>query len=102
MPLGANAIRKGLGEETIAKIAPYMRKTVQYSLDNRKDALEYAKRFARDLPDDYIDRFVGMYVNPLTLHLGDEGKKSYQIFLDRAYQEKIIPNPVTMEFVDCG
>lgn len=102
LPLGANAIKKGLGDETIAKIAPVMRQTIEYSLGNRKEALAYAKNFARDLPDDYIDRFVGMYVNDLTLHLGDQGKKSYLLFLDRAFEEKIIPNKVELEFVECG
>ncbi|MDX9755198.1 MAG: MqnA/MqnD/SBP family protein [bacterium] len=102
LPLGANAIRKDLGEDTIANIAPVMRQTIEYSLNHRPEALAYAKTFARDLPDAYIDRFVGMYVNDLTLHLGDTGKKSYQLFLDRAYKEGIIPRKVELEFVDCG
>lgn len=102
LPLGANAIRKDLGEETIAQIAPYMRKTIEYSLANRKDALDYALTYAGEMPPDQADRFVGMYVNDLTLHLGYEGKKSYQLFLDRGCEEGIIPNRVEIEFVECG
>lgn len=102
LPLGANVIRKDLGDDIIPKVAPYMRKTIQYSMDHRQDALDYAKRFARDLPDEYIDRFVGMYVNNLTLHLGEQGKKSYQLFLDRAHEAGIIPHKTELEFVDCG
>jgi 1,4-dihydroxy-6-naphthoate synthase len=102
LPLGANAIKKSLGTNTIQKIAPFMRQTIEYSLANRQGALEYAKNYARDLPDAYIDKFVGMYVNELTLHLGDEGKKSYQLFLDRAHDAGLIPSKVELEFVDCG
>jgi predicted solute-binding protein len=43
-----------------------------------------------------------MYVNELTLHLGDNGKKSYQMFLERGYDEGIVPYKANLEFVDCG
>lgn len=102
LPLGANAIRKDMGEERIAQLAPFMRKTIEYSLANRSDALQYALQFARDLPQDSADQFVGMYVNDLTLHLGEGGKQSYQLFLDRGYEEGIISNKVQLEFVECG
>jgi len=102
LPLGANAIRKDLGPERIAEIAPYMRKTIEYSLAHREEALQYAMKFARDLPAAQADRFVGMYVNPLTLHLGEDGKKSYRLFLDRGYAEGVIPRKVELEFVECG
>lgn len=105
LPLGANAIRKDLGAETIANAAPLMRQTIEYSLAHREDALTYALEFGRDLKHmtpEHGDKFVGMYVNELTLHLGDEGKQAYQLFLERGYKEGVIPNPVQMEFVECG
>ena len=42
LPLGANAIRKNLGKERIAQIAPLMRQTIEYSLYHREEALEHA------------------------------------------------------------
>ncbi len=102
LPLGANAIRKGLGEEMVQRIAPFMRQTIQYSLDNREAALAHAMQYARDLKQEQADKFVGMYVNELTLHLGDKGKESYKLFLDRGHKEGMIPNPVELEFVECG
>ncbi|MBI1387129.1 MAG: ABC transporter substrate-binding protein [bacterium] len=102
LPLGANAIRKNLGEEMIQRVAPFMRKTIEYSLEHRKEALEYALRFARDLNPADADKFVGMYVNEKTLHLGEDGARSYQLFLDRGYEAGLIPNKVELEFVECG
>jgi len=102
LPLGANAIRKDLGEETIAELAPYMRKTIEFSLAHRQEALRHALQYARDLPSDCADRFVGMYVNDLTLHLGERGKRSYQLFLDKGFEAGLIPNRVDLEFVECG
>jgi 5,8-dihydroxy-2-naphthoate synthase len=102
LPLGSNAIRKDLGDDLIAELAPYMKKTIEYSLTHREEALAYAMKFSRDLPTEKADKFVGMYVNDLTLHLGDNGKKAYQLFLDKGYNAGLIPNKVELEFVDCG
>ncbi len=102
LPLGANAIKKELGDELIRELAPYMRQTIEYSLNHRDEALQYALSYARDLPPELADQFVGMYVNPLTLHLGEKGIQSYRLFLDRAYEEGLIPNKVELELVDCG
>jgi 1,4-dihydroxy-6-naphthoate synthase len=102
LPLGANAIRKDLGEELIQQLAPYMRRTIEYSLEHRPEALRHAMQYARDLPPELADRFVGMYVNELTLHLGEEGKKSYQLFLDRGYEQGLLPHKMELEFVECG
>ncbi len=102
LPLGANAIRKGLGEEKIKQIAPIMKQTIQYSLDHREEALRHAMQYARDLPSDLANRFVGMYVNEMTLDLGEKGRESYRLFLDRGYEAGIIPHKVELEFVDCN
>ncbi len=39
LPLGANAIRKDLGPETIAKVCKALRDSIQHALDNREQAL---------------------------------------------------------------
>ena len=102
LPLGVNAIRKDLGEKLIAQIAPLMRQTIQYSLDHREAALRHALRYARDLPPGLADRFVGMYVNARTLHLGEDGKQACRLFLERGYEAGVIPHRVELEFIDCG
>ena len=40
----------------------------------RREALAYALAFGRDIDDETVDRFVGMYVNELTCDVGDEGR----------------------------
>lgn len=102
LPLGANAIRKDLGDELIQTIAPIMRETIQYSLDHRGEALAHAMQYARDLPGDKADRFVGMYVNEMTLNLGERGRKAYQLFLEKGFEAGVITRKAELEFVDCG
>ena len=100
LPLGGNVIRRDLGMENIKEISRLLKASIQYSLDNREEALAYALDFARDLDTATADRFVGMYVNERTLDYGQEGRKAVQLFLDKAHEARIIPKPVKAEFAD--
>jgi 1,4-dihydroxy-6-naphthoate synthase len=82
----------------IKEISRLLRESIQYSLDHRKEALDYAMEYARDLDLKTADRFVGMYVNERTLEYGIEGRKAVQLLFDRAYEAKLIPKPIIAEF----
>ncbi|HNQ14682.1 MAG TPA: hypothetical protein PKM58_03910, partial [Pyrinomonadaceae bacterium] len=71
-----------------------------YSLENREDALSYAMQFARDMPPELADRFVGMWVNELTLDYGDRGREGVRLLLREGFEKGIIPKYVEVEFVD--
>ena len=45
------------------------------------------------------DKFVGMYVNDWTLDFGERGREAVALLLRRAYEAKIIPKPVELEFI---
>jgi 1,4-dihydroxy-6-naphthoate synthase len=100
LPLGGNVIRKDLGLEDIREISRLLKESIQYGLDHREEALNYAMQFARDLDTKTADRFVAMYVNERTLDYGAEGRQAVQQLFDRAYEAKIIPKPIRAEFVD--
>ena len=101
LPLGVNAIRRDLGDELSQKMSRVMRRSIQYSLDNRQAALEHAMTFARDLPTELADKFVGMYVNELTLNLGERGRRGITLFLEEATRKGLVPPvPLPLTFVD--
>ena len=100
LPLGGNAVRRDLGKERMAQLTRLVRETVQHSLDNRESALEYAMSFARGMDPKVADRFVGMWVNDMTLDIGDRGREAAQTFLDRGYEAGVIPSRVVIDFVD--
>jgi 1,4-dihydroxy-6-naphthoate synthase len=100
LPLGGNVVRRDLGMEDVREISRLLKESIQYALDHRKEALDYAMQFARDLDTKTADRFVGMYVNERTLDYGAEGRQAVQQLFDRAYEAKIIPKAVRAEFVD--
>ena len=100
LPLGGNAVRRDLGPEMMARLTRLVRETVRYSLDHRPEALAYALRFARGMPPEIADRFVGMWVNEMTLDCGERGRRAVQALLDRGHEAGIIPNRVKTDFVE--
>src|SRR5215831_15889254 len=99
LPLGGNVIKRELGPKMMKQIGTDIRKSIQYGLDHREEATAYAMQFSRGLDVHKADRFIGMYVNDLTLDYGAEGRKAVRKLLAEAHQKAIIPNPVSPEFV---
>jgi 5,8-dihydroxy-2-naphthoate synthase len=99
LPLGGNAVRRALGEQTGRQISRAIRESVAYALEHREEALNYAMQFARDMDTDLADKFVGMYVNSWTLSYGERGRSAVQELLDRGFDAGLIPGPAKAEFL---
>jgi 1,4-dihydroxy-6-naphthoate synthase len=99
LPLGGNVIKRDLGPAMIRRVSQDIRKSIQYALDHRDEAIDYAIQFSRGLDMQKADRFIGMYVNELTLDYGDEGREAVIRLLNEAYDKRIIPHKVAIEFV---
>src|SRR5438309_8600920 len=76
LPLGGNVIRRDLGAATIATLSRLLHDSIAYGLDHRDEAVDYSMQFGRGLDRQRTDRFVGMYVNDLTLEYGERGREA--------------------------
>ena len=99
LPLGGNAIRRSLGEDTMRIVSQALRDSIQHGLDHRDEALTYAMQFARDLDQVLANKFVGMYVNERTLNYGEDGREAIRKLLALGHERGIIPHPVKVDFV---
>jgi 1,4-dihydroxy-6-naphthoate synthase len=99
LPLGGNAIKRDLGPDLTMSCCNALRNSIQYALDHRDEALQYAMQFARDLDVQQADKFVGMYVNERTLDYGKDGREAISKLLQMGYEQGIIPNKPNVEFV---
>lgn len=99
LPMGGNVIRRELGPELIREVSNLLRESIRYSLTHREDALQYAMQFARDMDPALADRFVGMWVNELTLDYTDRGREAVRLLLEEGFEKGIIPNRVPVDFV---
>jgi 1,4-dihydroxy-6-naphthoate synthase len=100
LPLGANAVRRDLGEDVNRRLSKVLRASIAYGLDNRAGALAYAAQFGRGLDDPLADKFVGMYVNDRTLDYGDDGKLAVAELLRRGREAGLIDREVPVDFVE--
>jgi 1,4-dihydroxy-6-naphthoate synthase len=81
------------------KVSRCLRESIRYSLEHRQEALAYAMQFARDMDTELADRFVGMWVNELTLDYTERGREAVRRLLSEGYERGIIPRRVEVEFV---
>ena len=98
LPLGANALRRDLGEAVIGDVNRLLYESIDYGLSHRQEGLEYALQFGRGLDQEKADRFVGMYVNEWTLDFGQPGRQAVALLLQRGHDAGVVPL-VEPEFV---
>src|SRR5437867_4678468 len=98
LPLGGNIIRRDLGAPTISTLSKLLHDSVAYGLGHREEAIKYAMQFGRGLDRARTDRFVGMYVNDLTLDYGPRGRAAVYRLLGDAQAAGLLPKPVNVEF----
>ena len=98
LPLGGNVIRRDLGAATISTLSRLLRDSIAYGLEHREEAVDYAMQFGRGLDRKRTDRFVGMYVNSLTLDYGDRGREAVRRLLGDAQAAGLLPKTVQVEF----
>jgi 1,4-dihydroxy-6-naphthoate synthase len=99
LPLGGNCIRRDLGRDVCQHVTDILKRSIQYSLDHRDRAVEYALKFGRDLNRDLADRFVAMYVNDWTLDYGRRGREAVSRLLHEGARAGLVPPVGEIEFV---
>ena len=97
LPLGLNAVKRALPEPVRRAAAIAWKASIDYGLAHRREALDYAMTFARGLPRDKADAFVGMYVNGWTRELGPRGREAVARFLGEAADAGLVPR-VAIEY----
>jgi 5,8-dihydroxy-2-naphthoate synthase len=98
LPLGGNIIRRDLGAAHISTLSRLLHDSIAFGLKHRDEAVQYSMQFGRGLDRARTDKFVGMYVNDLTLDYGERGRQAVKRLLGDAEAAGLIP-PVKLEFV---
>lgn len=99
LPLGGNCIRRNLGATVCQEVTDILKQSIQYSLDHRAPAVEYALQYGRDLDRKLADQFVGMYVNDWTLDYGPRGREAISRLLADGAKAGLVPAIGPIDFV---
>ncbi len=92
VPLGINVMKTDIGMDTIHKFDKYLQASIEYGLENLDSALEYAMQYSRGKPRDLIEKFVKMYVNKVTVNMGDSGEESIRKLFEMAKEKNLVPD----------
>lgn len=103
LPLGVNAVRRDLDERfgagTTVAVGGLLRASLDHALAHRRDALSYAMSFAMGnegggaVTPERVDRFVEMYVNDLTVDMGERGREAIRRLLAEGAAAGLCPDP---------
>ncbi|WP_394844636.1 hypothetical protein LZC95_47225 [Pendulispora brunnea] len=101
LPLGGNAIRRGLGEVTIAKVSRLCRASIAWALEHREEMmaslLSAEKR--TDLPLDraLLDRYLAMYANEDTREMKPDVVNAIRELYRRGVAAGLLPETARLE-----
>jgi 1,4-dihydroxy-6-naphthoate synthase len=102
LPLGGNAIRRGLGPELVAQVSRLLRTSIAWSLDHRDEVMrELLLSDSRtDLAMDraMLDRYLTMYANADTLDAPPDVRRSIEVLYTRAQAAGLMAEVPAVEF----
>lgn len=91
LPLGLDCVRKDLGEEMARTVSQSLRDSIKCAYEEENESVEYALQWGRGIDAATGAKFVKMYVNDVTIDMGERGKKALEYLFDMGSKAGIIP-----------
>ncbi len=91
VPLGLDVVRRDLGPDLMHAVSVGFRASIRAAHDHEDDAIRYALQFGRGLDVAKGRKFVHMYVNELTLDMGETGRRALDHLYAKAVASGAIP-----------
>lgn len=105
LPLGLNVIARSLDERcgpgSCDRVSALLSRSIAAALEDREASRQYLRLNSADKPewndDALVDRYLEMYVSPMTLDMGERGRAAIERFLARGASEGLAadPGPIT-------
>jgi 1,4-dihydroxy-6-naphthoate synthase len=99
VPLGLDVVRRDLGEPLMRACSAGFRASIEAAFEHEEEAIRYALQFGRGLDVAQGKKFVHMYVNDLTLDMGERGRAGLRLLYDRALACGAIPQAPRFDVV---
>jgi 1,4-dihydroxy-6-naphthoate synthase len=102
LPLGGNAIRRGLGDELVGRVSALCRDSIRWALEHRDETmqalLEIESRDGLALDRATLDRYLTMYANADTLDAPEDVRRAIDELYARAYRAGLLASEARAEF----
>lgn len=84
IPLGGIVARRSLGEGLICGFEEAIRQSLRYAWGHPEESHSFIRAHAQEIDEAVIRRHIGLYVNPFTLDIGEEGAKALERLFEKA------------------
>jgi 1,4-dihydroxy-6-naphthoate synthase len=91
LPLGLDVVRKDLGEDLAVRLSRGLRESISYGYEHQKESIPYAMQWGRGIDYALGEKFVKMYVNELTIDMGEKGKVALELLFEMGTKKKLLP-----------
>jgi len=91
IPLGCIAVRRDLGEETIARIDRAIGDSVDYAFSHPESCLPYIRSKSQETDLGVVQSHIQLYVNDFSKDIGAEGLAAVQLFLEKGRKAGALP-----------
>ena len=93
VPLGINvASKKLLTSDQIRLFDSLFKRSILYGLENIDAPVDYAMRYGRGHSKEVISKFIKMYVNDLTIDMGESGINALKKIFTMAEEKRLLSN----------
>ena len=107
LPLGLNVVARSLddrfGGGSMSEVSGLLSRSIAIALDERDASRRYLALNNADKPEwedpALVDRYLDMYVSPMTLDMGPRGRDAIEAFLSRGVDAGLAPDPGAIELV---
>jgi 1,4-dihydroxy-6-naphthoate synthase len=99
VPLGLDVVRRDLGPDLMRAVSVGFRASIEAAHEHEDEAIAYALQFGRGLDVRQGKQFVHMYVNDMTLDMGEPGRKALEKLYERAVEVGAVQRGPRVEVV---
>lgn len=86
LPLGAILVRRDLPSELQRALGDAVRRSLEYAYAHPEASRDYVRRHASELSDEVMQAHIDLYVNALSLDVGEEGERAVRELHRRAVE----------------
>ncbi len=102
LPLGANAIRRELGPQVVARASRVCRASIEWALAHREETmqalLERDQREGLRLTGRMLDRYLGMYANADSIDAPHDVRRAVDVLYERGFASGLLDRSIRAEF----
>lgn len=104
LPLGGNVVRRDLddryGEGASVRLAGVLHQSIRHAMDHMPEGLDRIRGLYPTLDDPTLIRYLGMYVNDLTLDPGADGRQAIATLLEEGNVRGLCPHPGQLDILE--